>query len=335
MTRHTILRGALVLVALLSPAAAHALLFRAYVASDGSDVNPCTLPAPCRLLPAALDAVADGGEIWMLDSANYNAAPVNVAKSVTILAIPGALGSVVATGGNAINISTAGVKVVLRNLVIVPLPGGGGQHGIEMTAGDRLTVDDCLIAGLPQYGIHVNTPAIVRVVQSTVRDNAVHGLAAKSGSRTTIARSMFSGNGHTNILALGESTSTTTADISGSTSDGGFFGIYGLSTAATAAVSVSVRDSRVVRSTTFGILSNSTAGASVALSASNTLVSNNASGIGAYNAGGKVWMSGNTVSDNGLGLDSAGGGTFESAGDNAVRNNTTNSSGPITPVARK
>jgi hypothetical protein len=80
-------------------------LFRAYLASDGSDASPCTLGAPCRLLPAALAAVADGGEIWMLDSANYNAGQVDVTKSVAILAIPGALGSVVATGGaNAINI---------------------------------------------------------------------------------------------------------------------------------------------------------------------------------------------------------------------------------------
>ena len=38
----------------------------------------------------------------MLDSANYNTGPVNVTKSVTILAVPGALGSVVATGGDAI-----------------------------------------------------------------------------------------------------------------------------------------------------------------------------------------------------------------------------------------
>jgi hypothetical protein len=57
---------------------------------------------------------ADGGEIWMLDSANYNTGPVAITKSVTILAVPGALGSVLATGGNAIDIATAGVKVALR-----------------------------------------------------------------------------------------------------------------------------------------------------------------------------------------------------------------------------
>jgi hypothetical protein len=77
---------------LMSSVAVHAQSFRAYVASTGNDANPCTLGAPCRLLPAALAAVADGGEIWMLDSANFNTSTVNIAKSVTILAVPGAIG---------------------------------------------------------------------------------------------------------------------------------------------------------------------------------------------------------------------------------------------------
>src|SRR5262245_55407077 len=59
--------------ALLVPSlGTEAQLFRAYLASDGSDANPCTLPQPCRLLPAALAAVANGGEIWILDSAIFN-----------------------------------------------------------------------------------------------------------------------------------------------------------------------------------------------------------------------------------------------------------------------
>ncbi len=112
---------------------ANAAVFRAYLSPAGNDANPCTLSAPCRLLPAALAAVQSGGEIWMLDSANYNTAPVTINKSVTILSVPGALGSVVATGGNAINITAGGLTVVLRNLVIVPLPSAGAIDGIHMT----------------------------------------------------------------------------------------------------------------------------------------------------------------------------------------------------------
>src|SRR5262249_22186426 len=89
----------------------HAQLFRAYLKSTGSDANNCTIQAPCRLLPAALNAVADGGEVWMLDSANFNTGVVNITKSVSILAIPGALGSLVATNVPAVSIVTAGITV--------------------------------------------------------------------------------------------------------------------------------------------------------------------------------------------------------------------------------
>ncbi len=100
MTAPIALRSALAfLAAVLLSAAAHAQLFRAYLSSTGNDANPCTLPQPCRLLPAALTAVASGGEIWMLDSANYNSSTVTIGKSVSILAVPGAVGSVVASAG--------------------------------------------------------------------------------------------------------------------------------------------------------------------------------------------------------------------------------------------
>ena len=46
-----------------------AAVFRSYLSLNGADTNACTLPSPCRLLPAALAAVDPGGEIWMLDSA--------------------------------------------------------------------------------------------------------------------------------------------------------------------------------------------------------------------------------------------------------------------------
>src|SRR6188474_1944370 len=118
------LHGAFAFVAaLFLSAAAHAQLFRAYLDPSGSDGNPCTLAQPCRLLPAALTAVASGGEIWMLDSANYNTGTVNIGKSVSILAVPGVVGSFVTTGVPALTITADSLKVSLRNLVIVPLSG--------------------------------------------------------------------------------------------------------------------------------------------------------------------------------------------------------------------
>jgi hypothetical protein len=156
-------------VTLLLSATAQAQAFRAYLAPTGSDANPCSLAAPCRLLPAALAAVVSGGEIWMLGSANYNTATVTIGKSVSVLAVPGAVGSVVATGGPAISIAAAGLKVALRNLVIVPLPASGATLGIYMTGASELTIEDSLIANLPGIGMHVLGIRTARVSASRGR----------------------------------------------------------------------------------------------------------------------------------------------------------------------
>src|SRR6185437_807902 len=135
--------------------------------------NDCTLPHPCRLLPKALTMITDGGEIWMLDSANYNTGQVNITRSVTILAIPGALGSVVATGGgDAIFIGTAGIRVTLRNLVIVWL--GSGNDGIGVNAAAELDIEDCEISNMTGSGISAfDASAKVRVTSTRLRSNNI------------------------------------------------------------------------------------------------------------------------------------------------------------------
>ena len=336
MIRHTVLRSLFTLaLGLFLSAAAHAQLFRTYIAPDGVDSNPCTLAAPCRLLPAALATVIDGGEIWMLGSANYNTGPVNIAKSVTILAVPGALGSVVALGGNAIDIATAGVKVSLRNLVIVPFIGGGGTNGINMTAGTSLTVENCLIANLPGTGIIANGVMDVLVTDTTVRGNGTHGLFIENGARATVTRTTVSRNANNGISVRGNTASTTTtADIADSTISTNNNGMFAQSSNAGAVVKVSVRDSRVVGNVNFGVAAQSNVGALVTVSASNNIISNNDYGILAVSTGTRVWASGNTVSDNGYGLFNSNLALFESAGDNAVRNNSSGNFGVITPIAK-
>ena len=321
MIYRTVLRSTFAFIVMLFlSATAHAQLFRAYLAPSGNDANPCTLPQPCRLLPAALTAVADGGEIWMLDSGNYNTGTVNITKSVTILAVPGALGSVVAAGGNAIDISMPGIKVALRNLVIVPLPGGGGLYGIVLRAGAGLTVENCLIANLPGMGILVSGATSVRITDTTIRDNGLYGVSLQNGARATITRSTISGNSSYGVFVNAYTPgTTTTADIADSTMDGNLNGVFAWSTNSTALIKVSVHDSRVVRNANYGLYAQSS-GAAVTLSASNNIISNNAYGISPAGAGSKVWASGNTISGNLVGIDNVGG-LFESAGNNAVRNN--------------
>ncbi|MCL4690868.1 MAG: right-handed parallel beta-helix repeat-containing protein [Burkholderiales bacterium] len=335
MPLRTALRALALAAALLASSAANAQLFRAYLAITGNDANPCTLPQPCRLLPAALAAVASGGEIWMLDSANYNTATVNVAKSVTILAVPGAVGSVVATGGPAINLATSGVNVVLRNLVIVPLPGAGGTRGVQMTAGDSLVVEGCSVSGVPSGGILASGPAAVKVTGSTIRTPG-DALRLENGARGTVTRSVLSSAGNYAVVAYGNAAgTTTTASIAGSTLEGSFVGAFAWSDAATATATISVRDSQVDRNE-FGLYAYSVSGGPARIAASNNVVTNTLShAIAADGVGAKAWATGNTVADNASGIAAVSSGVFESAGDNAVRNNGANKVGTISVFAKE
>jgi hypothetical protein len=314
LIRHAV-RGLLALAAsVLLCAPAHAQLFRAYLSVSGSDSNPCTLPSPCRLLPAALNAVTSGGEIWLLDSANYNTATVDITKSVTILAVPGVVGSVVATGGDAIEVNTPGVQVVLRNLAIVPLPGTGGLNGISLLAGLSLTVENCIIANLTGNGIVVQPTTFtnLRVAGSTIRGNSDAGIDVVPGTAST-----------TTIFDI--------IDTSIDANEGG--GLVVSANNATSNVKGVIRNSRISQNGNNGIIAVSQLGSTVNVTVSHTQISHNSlNGIISTFGPTKVYAAGNTITDNaGTGLFAASSGVIESAGNNEVRNNGTNATGITTP----
>jgi len=249
MSTSTIFRCTLVCLAIALPASsAHAILFRAYLASDGSDANPCTLAAPCRLLPAALNAVADGGEVWMLDSANYNTSTVNIYKSVSILAVPGAVGSIVATGGPAVQVAASGIAVALRNVVIVPLYQSGGTtgtHGAVLSTASTLVVEHSLIANLPGVAVLSEIGgARVRIVNSILRGNGSWGLVIRNGVHAEVASTQMLGN-YGGVNAYGTSASTTTITVSDSVISGGTEGAFAHSTAAGAVTKITITRSTI------------------------------------------------------------------------------------------
>jgi hypothetical protein len=217
----------LALVAVMFSSAAHAQLFRAYLASDGNDANPCTLAQPCRLLPAALNAVVSGGEIWMLDSANYNTTTVNIAKSVSILSVPGAAGSLVLNAATAIAVSTPDLRVALRNVNVVPIAGTGGPgaYGLHITADSMVTLDNCVFAGLPDDAIRV-IGGTLKVVDSVVRDS-IAGWAfnvSGDGSNASISGTRILNNGDGGVRASAVS-GTAVVTVSDSVVSGGNWGL--------------------------------------------------------------------------------------------------------------
>src|SRR5690349_8385830 len=61
---------------------ANAQSARTYVSGTGKDGNPCTAASPCKTLQTAINLTAAGGEVYVLNSANYGSAIIN--KSLTI-----------------------------------------------------------------------------------------------------------------------------------------------------------------------------------------------------------------------------------------------------------
>ena len=141
----------LLLLVSLAPVAVHAQApTKVFVASYGNDANDGSRGSPKRNFQAAHSAVANGGQIVVLDTAGYG--QLNITKSLAVTVPPGVNGFVSVTGtSNAIQISAAADAVVsLRGLII---EGGGSRtsatgtfgFGIYVLAVGRLTVEDCTI----------------------------------------------------------------------------------------------------------------------------------------------------------------------------------------------
>ena len=260
-----LIRGLFVAFAALAlSAAAQAQLFRAYVSTTGSDGNACTLALPCRLLPAALNAVVSGGEIWMLDSANYNVATVSIDKSVSILAVPGVVGSVVATGGPAITISASGLTVALRNVAIVPLSGGGGMDGASVTGASTLVIENGVISNLPGSGVVVSGTGQLKIANTVIRNNSSWAVFLQNGASAEISNTQMLSNLSGGVSAQGSVGSTlTTAAVSDSIVSGGSNGVFAYSIVSGATTKIFLARS-TIEGTSAGLISQ---GSSLAVAA--------------------------------------------------------------------
>ena len=306
---------ALASLLLLSPAS-YGQIFRAYLSVAGNDSNPCTAAFPCRLLPAALNAVASGGEIWMLDSANFNAGTVTISKNVTILAIPGQVGSIVAAGGAAAIATASNAVVKLRNVVIATNAVNPGADGIDIASGTSVSIEDSVIdiAGgwdavyIPSGGTFSATGTIFRGPAPGL-GNAIVGtgnaVADVANSRFyNWSRGFYMNNPNTGTLSAAGVTNCVFSHVS--------VGVYLVGGSATANARANVTGSTFIHGD-YGVAVLSSGGSAIATVDSSMF--GNLASTALYNLGGT-------------------GAVLESAGTNVVRNNSTNTAGTITTVPR-
>jgi len=120
-----------------------------FVSGKGTDAGTCDSPAePCRTFQFALGQTSPGGEIKVLDPADYRA--VTIAKSVSITGVEGA--SIDNRAGTAITINAGPDDTV--NLSHLILDGfSTALRGVMLNSGGSLTITDCIIRDFTTRGI--------------------------------------------------------------------------------------------------------------------------------------------------------------------------------------
>src|SRR5262249_5325507 len=287
LVRVTIIASALPAVAQLAhaapPSAPATPQMRTYVSGLGSDTNPCTASLPCSSFRAALALTIAGGQIYVLNSANYGAVTIN--KAVTITS-EGAVAGILATNGVGLTIQAGAGDVI--NLGGLDIDGGNsGPTGIQFISGQALNIQKSVVRGFANSGIAFSPigAASLSVSDTTVTSNQSNGILVTGTVNGALNRVTASGNG-VGIFASGAGVTLTLTDPVASNNS------YGVGASASA---VMVRNS-TVSNNSVGVSADRTAVARIGQST----VTGNATGLQTTNGGQVLSFGNNNVSGNGI-----------------------------------
>src|SRR5580658_7030563 len=126
---------------------------RVFVASYGSDANPCTFGSPCKTFQNAVSVVAQGGEVTAIDSAGFGT--ITISHAVTITSPNGIEAGIAApaNGGIAISISAGTSDVINLNGLTLDGNGTSNTTGIQFTSGGALNIQNSVIRNFQNNGI--------------------------------------------------------------------------------------------------------------------------------------------------------------------------------------
>lgn len=264
-------------------------------ARSGSDANTCNnINTPCQTFQGAVNQVATGGTVIVLDSGGYG--PVTIGKALTIDAPPGIVAFIHPPSGNAVSVAAGATDiVVLRGLSL----NVGAGDGIAVTSVGALYVENCTIVGFASAGLRFASAGQLFVKDSTFSNNGAEGIlvAPASGmASAAIDRCRLEGNGgasqFTGALVAGHNSAVTVHD---SVASGNFRGFQaGTADGQTAQLNV---ERCVSTENVVGLFTAS--GAGTLLRASNAVVTNNTLyGIEAQGVSDILSRSNNTVEGN-------------------------------------
>jgi hypothetical protein len=300
-----------VLAVVLSAVSAGAAT-RTWVSGHGTDSDVCgTLSAPCRTFASALIQTAAGGEIDILDPADFGTVTINKSISIVndgvgtagILAGPGVSGITINAGGND--------SVHLRGLTIEG--SGGGTNGIQFNTGGNLAIENCVVRGFTAVGISISpsTSSSFSVSNTIASNNSSQGIAigpTGAAAVTGVLNKVRANNNTVGIVVDGE-------------------------VARGASLDVTIIDSEASNNLNFGVFSTSSMGQT----ASSVTLRNS---IASYNGGEGLGVGQNAilrvahsvVTGNAVGVQASNGGILYSYGDNNIDGNANNNTAILTSL---
>jgi hypothetical protein len=337
--------GSLLLVAFLATASM-AQNGRTFVSGAGSDTNPCSLTSPCRTFTQAISKTNAGGEVIVLDSAGYGAFTINQAVSIT--APPGVYAGISVGSLDGIDVNAPSATVILRGLTInnqgsSPTGVGIGFNTGHGSGGGTLRIEGCVVNGFNNGpGIDFTGPGTLEVkdsiltgnnvgisvtsVSGTARaaidnvrleDNTTYGITVYDGTIVTVRNSAASGNQYGFAVNGGSSAAGAQLNLEKCVATNNI--TYGVdvqwNSSQTGAAEINIESCVVsgqnatASSVAIGAFANSTAPATVRLS--NSMVTDNTTGLQALGATATILSRGNnTVEGNNTYENTSGGGTI-------------------------
>jgi hypothetical protein len=304
----TLLVPALVCSLVASPALAQR--DRVFVASYGSDSNPCTFGSPCKTFQNAINVVAQGGEVTAIDSAGFGT--FTISHAVTITSPNGVEAGVAApsSGGAAITINAESTDVISLNGLTLDGDNVTNTTGIVFNTGGSLNVVNCVIRNFTNYGPFFDPVA---------------------SSQLFVSNSLLTNNGNVGIYMYGISSGAVTGVLDhvalvGNTGSG----LY-VQAGFSQPINVTVADS-VSANNGNGIVAYSESSAVNMMIRSTTITNNTSEGIAAYGANATIWITRSTATANGAGWYTTSGGVITTYGDNNIIGNGDNNGSPSTPI---
>jgi hypothetical protein len=267
---------------------AQAQATRTWVSGVGDDANPCSRTAPCKTFAGAISKTATCGEISVLDPGGFGA--VTITKAITING-DGTLAGILAAGTNGIIVNaTATSDVIIRGISI----DGActGLDGIRFLAGRHLRIENCTIYNFSDDGIDVVYNLTGGVGQLTIENTSISNIS-DVGVRVAVTTGA--------ITAQLDNVRINRASI-------GFDVLAGSATIANSAISHVTNQAVVAENPAI-------------VNASFCTLTNNGTGISAFNSGATIRFNNCNIFNNNVGVNVAAGATGDRFGSSALFGN--------------